>query len=128
MTISARRASEPGSPADAPDHNVPEDRTGDGPVTLADRLAPDGEGSPGANQARTEPMDPLGTHGKPAALPVPDLDSMNVSGADPQASSHPLAAHSELSTTGALAHEPSGHRRGPRGMAGVRHPEPDSPA
>ena len=29
---------------------------GDGPVTLADRTAPGGEGSPDTNQGKTEPM------------------------------------------------------------------------
>ncbi|MCW2680150.1 MAG: hypothetical protein JWM62_1551 [Frankiales bacterium] len=84
----------------------PEDTQGDGPVTLSDRTEPGGQGSPDTNQAKTEPMDPTGTHSEP--LEVPDLDSMNVGGADPQAPRHPDALRSGLSATGAYAHEAPG--------------------
>lgn len=63
-----------------PDANTPADETGDGPVTLENRVEPGGEGSPGSNQAQTEPMQPAGP---------PALDAMNVGAADPQAPSHP---------------------------------------
>lgn len=67
----------------------PEDVAGDGPVTIEDRTEPGGQGSPGANQGRTEPVSPATEHPEPRA--VPDLDSMNVGSADPQAPSHPGA-------------------------------------
>jgi hypothetical protein len=63
---------------------------GDGPVTLADRTAPGGEGSPDTNQGSTEPMSPTPDHPQPLA--VPELSDMNVGAADPQAPSHAAAA------------------------------------
>jgi hypothetical protein len=51
-----------------------------------------------ANQEKTEPMPPTGAHDDPDAAPRPttverpDLDSMNVGAADPQAPSHGAAA------------------------------------
>lgn len=74
----------------------PQDTQGDGPVTLSDRTEPGGQGSPGSNQAKAEP------------LAVPDLDHMNVGGADPQAPRHPDALRSGTSATGAYAHESPG--------------------
>ena len=63
---------------------------GDGPVTLSDRTAPGGEGSPDTNQGKTEPMSPTPDHPEPLA--APDLDSMSIGAADPQLPSHPAAA------------------------------------
>ena len=91
---------EPGAPSQ------PEDTQGDGPVTLSDRTEPGGQGSPDTNQAKTEPMSPTTEHPEP--LEAPDLDSMNVGGADPQAPRHPAALRSETSATGAYAHEAPG--------------------
>ena len=71
------------------DSNTPADDTGEGPVTIEDRVEPGGEGSPGSNQAKTEPMSPTGTHSEPLA--VPDLADMNVGFRDPQSPSHPAA-------------------------------------
>lgn len=84
----------------------PEDLQGDGPVTLEDRTEPGGQGSPDTNQAKAEPMSPTGTHSQPLA--VPDLDDMNVGGADPQAPRHPDALRSGTSATGGYAHAPAG--------------------
>lgn len=103
----------------------PEDTRGDGPVTLGDRTEPGGQGSPGANQAGTEPA--------PApALGAPDLDSMNVGGADPQAPRHPAALRSDTSGTGSYASGlapagPSGPRTttGPAGGTAHRAPGMD---
>lgn len=76
-----------------PDANTPADETGDGPVTIEDRVEPGGEGSPGANQAKTEPMPPSGTHSE--QLVPPELGDMNVGADDPQAPSHPALATAE---------------------------------
>jgi len=84
----------------------PEDTAGDGPVTLADRTEPGGQGSPDTNQAKAEPMSPTTEHPEPMA--APDLDSMNVGGADPQAPRHPAALGSGPSATGGYAAEPAG--------------------
>lgn len=84
----------------------PEDVAGDGPVTIEDRTEPGGQGSPDTNQAKTEPMSPTTAHPEPMA--APDLDSMNVGSADPQAPRHPGALRSETSATGAYAHEAAG--------------------
>ena len=68
------------------------DVEGRGPVTLDERTKPGGQASPDTNQGKTEPMP--ATPGQPdpnAALEPPDLDDMNVGGADPQAPSHGLA-------------------------------------
>jgi hypothetical protein len=94
--------------------NRPEDVHGDGPVTLEDRTEPGGQGSPGANQGKTEPMSPSGTHSEPLA--PPDLDEMNVGGGDPQAPRHPGAAGSAPSGTGAYADAPAGQQ--PTGLSG----------
>ena len=88
--------------------NTPEDTTGEGPVTLEDRIEPGGQGSPGSNQAKAEPLSPTGQNPEPLA--VPDLDSMNVGGADPQAPRHPDALRSETSPTGGYAHEAPGEQ------------------
>lgn len=69
----------------------PRDVDGSGPVTLEDRTKPGGQGSPDTNQARTEPMPATPGQADPnAVLEPPSLDEMNVGGADPQLSSHPL--------------------------------------
>ena len=104
----------------ATESNTPEDETGDGPVTLEDRIEPGGEGSPGSNQAKAEPMDVTGTHSQPLA--PPDLDDMNVGGANPQAPRHPDALGSGPSGTGAYAHESPGQQ--PTNLSGEGN-EPD---
>lgn len=89
----------------------PEDLAGDGPVTIEDRTEPGGQGSPDTNQARTEPMSPTPEHPEPRA--APDLDSMNVGGADPQAPRHPAAQGSGTSATGSYAGS-TGREPGPQ--------------
>ncbi len=79
----------------------PEDLAGDGPVTIEDRTEPGGQGSPDTNQGKIEPMSP--TSGHPEPMAAPDLDSMNVGGADPQAPRHPGALGSGLSATGSYS-------------------------
>lgn len=79
----------------------PEDLAGDGPVTIEDRTEPGGQGSPDTNQGKTEPMSPTTEHPEP--MGAPDLDSMNVGGADPQAPRHPAARGSGTSATGSYA-------------------------
>jgi hypothetical protein len=101
-------------PQDATASNTPHDETGDGPVTLQDRIEPGGEGSPGSNQAKAEPVMDEGRSGDPLA--PPDLDSMNVGGADPQAPRHPDALRSGTSATGAYAHADPGQE--PTGLSG----------
>ena len=71
------------SPADVGDR---------GTVTLADRTAHGGQGSPDTNQAAAEPMP--ATAGEPdpnAPVQALALEDMNVGGADPQSPSHPAA-------------------------------------
>jgi hypothetical protein len=63
---------------------------GDGPVTLADRTEPGGEGSPDTNQGKTEPLSPTSDHPEPLA--APDLADMSVGATSPQLPSHPAAA------------------------------------
>jgi hypothetical protein len=93
----------------------PEDVGGDGPLTLEDRVSPGGATTGvDANQGKTEPMSPTGTHAEPLA-PV-DLDSMNVGGADPQAPRHPDALRSATSGTGSYAHADPGTE--PTGLSG----------
>lgn len=89
----------------------PEDLAGDGPVTIEDRTEPGGQGSPDTNQGKTEPMSP--TTGHPEPMGAPDLDSMNVGGADPQAPRHPGALGSSPSATGSYADEPAASPTGP---------------
>lgn len=83
------------------------------------------DASRAANQGKTEPMPPTASHDDPDAAPGPatverpDLDSMNVGTADPQAPSHPSAgSHSagftEAVDTGAAA---EGTAQGSTGMA-----------
>ena len=55
---------------------------GDGPVTLADRTAPGGEGSPDTNQGKTEPMSPTPDHPEPLA--APSLEDMSAGAASAQ--------------------------------------------
>ncbi|MEX2289704.1 MAG: hypothetical protein WD794_05185 [Mycobacteriales bacterium] len=112
--VDRNKADEPGAPSQ------PEDSSGDGPVTLAGRTEPGGQGSPDTNQARTEPMPPSGTHPEP--LTVPQLDDMNISGADPQAPRHPAALRSDQSGTGAYAQESAGGQPAggqPAGLGGT---------
>jgi hypothetical protein len=103
---------------DAGAASQPEDLEGDGPVGLEDRVEPGGQGSPDTNQAKTEPMSPTGTHSEPLA--PPDLDDMNIGGADPQAPRHPAAAGS---ATGSYAEAPAGAQ--PTGLGGPGQP-PDA--
>ena len=93
----------------------PEDVDGDGPLSLEDRTSPGGATTGvDANQGKTEPMSPTGTHSEP--LGAPDLDSMNVGGADPQAPRHPDALRSGTSATGSYAHADPGTQ--PTGLSG----------
>ena len=75
---------------DSTDVGTVSEPQGDGPVTLSDRTAPGGEGSPDTNQGKTEPMSPTPDH--PDPLGAPDLDSMGIGAAGPQLPSHPAAA------------------------------------
>ena len=84
----------------------PEDIHGDGPVTLADRTEPGGQGSPDTNQGKTEPLAPTTEHPEP--MGAPDLSSMNIGAADPQVPRHPAALGSSTSATGGYAHEGAG--------------------
>ena len=101
-----------------PDANTPADETGDGPVTIEDRTAPGGEGSPGSNQGKTEPMSPSGAHPEPLA--PPDLDAMNVGAGDPQLPRHPATAGPP---SGSYTDEPAGQQ--PTGLSGPGAP-PDA--
>lgn len=92
--------------------NTPEDESGDGPVTIGDRVRPGGEGSPGSNQGSTEPMSPTGTHSEP--LVPPDLDGMNVGAGNPQLPSHP--AVSDGTVGGSYSSAPAGTE--PTGLSG----------
>ncbi len=114
---SDRPASDDGPPAPAPEADAapgsvssPRDVGGRGPVTLADRTAHGGQGSPDTNQASAEPMP--ATPGEPdptAPLPAPSLEDMNVGGADPQSPSHPAARDRDLPLAPmAVAHEDRG--------------------
>lgn len=86
-----------------PTANTPEDESGTGPVTLGDRTS--AEGSPGSNQAKTEPMPPSGSHQEP--LVPPELGDMNVGAGDPQAPSHPALTTPAAAPAAAPADEPS---------------------
>ena len=87
-----------------PEANTPADESGDGPVTIEDRVEPGGEGSPGSNQAKTEPMSPTGTHSEPMA--PPSLDEMNIGAGNPQLPSHP--AVSSGAPSGSYSSAPAG--------------------
>jgi hypothetical protein len=93
----------------------PEDTSGDGPVTLSDRTEPGGQGSPDTNQGKAEPFAAATEHPEP--MGAPDLSSMNVGAADPQAPRHPAALHSGTSHTGGYAYQPAGVQ--PTGMSGA---------
>lgn len=80
-----------------PSANTPDDESGTGPVTIEDRVS--SEGSPGSNQAKTEPMAPSGAHQEP--LVPPELGDMNVGAADPQAPSHPAVTSTGASSSDA---------------------------
>ncbi len=99
----------------------PEDTQADGPVTLSDRTEPGGQGSPDTNQGKTEPIAPTTEHPEPLA--APDLDSMNVGGADPQAPRHPDALRSGTSATGSYSESLPGEQ--PTGLSGPGTP-PDA--
>lgn len=72
---------------------------GDGPVRVGDRTR---EGSPGANQSKTEPHPPTSGHDAPAGAsgPAPGggvvtgvpVSEIGLGAGDPQAPSHPVAA------------------------------------
>jgi len=85
---------------------------GDGPVTLSDRTAPGGEGSPDTNQGKTEPMSPTPDHPDPMA--APELEQMNAGAAAAQLPSHPAAA--SLSPPGSYGGGDAGEQ--PRGLGG----------
>ena len=59
-------------------------------MTLSDRTAPGGEGSPDTNQGKTEPMSPTPDHPEPLA--APSLEDMSAGAAAAQLPSHPDAA------------------------------------
>ena len=84
----------------------PEDTSGDGPVTLSDRTEPGGQGSPDTNQGKVEPFSPTTEHPEP--MGAPDLSSMNVGAADPQAPRHPASLGGGSPHTGGYAFEPAG--------------------
>jgi hypothetical protein len=88
-----------------PSTSTPADETGDGPVTIEDRVEPGGEGSPGSNQSKPEPMAPSGTHSETPA--PPELGDMNVGAGDPQAPSHPALPASAPPQPPAAGGEPS---------------------
>jgi hypothetical protein len=93
----------------APAANTPDDESGTGPVTIQDRVS--SEGSPGSNQAKTEPMPPSGSHDSHDdpldPLVPPELGDMNVGATDPQAPSHPALTTPVAAPTAAPAAEPS---------------------
>ncbi len=76
----------------AGDASQPQDTRGEGPVTLEGRTEPGGQGSPDTNQGKAEPEATVEHEADPRAeREAPDLSSMNVGAADPQAPSHPAA-------------------------------------
>ncbi len=111
------------SAADRPGSVSSPDDVGDrGPLTLEDRTAPGGQGSPDTNQAKAEPMP--ATPGEPdpaAAVEPPSLEDMNVGGADPQGPNHPAARDRDAPTGGVVAPAPGGDEAAQRapGSLGV---------
>ena len=97
---------------------------GDGPVSLEERNAPGGEGSPDTNQGKTEPINP--TPGRNAeALAVPDLADMNA-GAAGTAQAPSNAAAQPLSPPGSYGGGDVGDA--PRGLGGPgTAPDQDRP-
>ena len=89
---------------------------GDGPVTLSDRTAPGGEGSPDTNQGKTEPMSPTPDHPEPLA--APSLEDMSAGAAAAQLPSHPAAA--QLSPPGSYGGGDAGDQPMGLGGAGVQ--------
>jgi hypothetical protein len=87
MGIFSRKGKQDGSTDGAGEVSQPQ---GDGPVTLSDRTAPGGEGSPDTNQGKTEPMSPTPDHPEPLA--APSLEDMSAGAAAAQLPSHPAAA------------------------------------
>ena len=86
--------------------STPRDDAGDGTVGLEDRTGGGGDtkGSPGANQAKAEPMPSTPGHRDPSAPLTPPLpEDMNVGVGDPQAPSRPAAAGSASSVEVARA-------------------------
>jgi hypothetical protein len=99
---------------------------GDGPVTLADRTAPGGEGSPDTNQGKTEPMSPTPDH--PETPAAPGLDEMSAGAAAAQLPSHPAAAPLSPAGSyggGAVGAEPMG-LGGPGVTPSADRPEVDT--
>lgn len=99
-------AGEPGS------RSTPADDEGRGVVGVEDRAGAGAPGAPAANQGKTEPIPPAPSHADPDAAPepatveAPDLESMNVGAADPQAPSHPAAGgHGDRGRSGVPALE-----------------------
>ena len=98
--------------SDVSDVGTVSEPEGDGPVTLEDRTAPGGEGSPDTNQGKTEPLSPTPDHPEPLA--VPDLADMSAGVADPQLPSHPAAR--SVSPPGSYAGGDAGQQ--PTGLGG----------
>jgi hypothetical protein len=119
-----------GSAAGDGDVSSQVDTRGEGPVTLEDRTAPGGQGSPDTNQGKTEPGIPAsGEAGGEAAAHVPDLQSMNVGSADPQSPEHPAARGTASSAVAGPGDSPLHAPRdmgGPGGDADSQRPSIDS--
>ena len=119
-----------GSAAGDGDVSSQHDTRGEGPVTLDDRTQPGGQGSPDTNQGKTEPGIPAsGETSGPVDPEVPDLQSMNVGGVDPQAPGHPAARGAASSAVAGPGDSPLHAPRdmgGPGGDADSQRPEIDS--
>ena len=98
---------------------------GDGPVTLSDRNAPGGEGSPDTNQAKTEPMSPTPDHPEPLAVPVDENpDRFSGRPAEPRIEVlRRVIAYEQLDARWCMACEP--RRSFDRGMRGRRRIDDD---
>lgn len=89
--VFSRRRSAPDTDTEPGSVSSPLDVGGRGPVGLADRTAPGGQGSPDTNQAKAEPMPATPGEADPAAaVDPPELATMNVGADDPQRPSHPV--------------------------------------
>lgn len=73
----------------------PEDTQGDGPVGLADRNKPDGQGSPDTNQSKAE------SFSTPDAE-APESGSMSLGAGDPQLPRHGAQTRSQASPSGGV--------------------------
>lgn len=95
---------------------------GDGPVALEDRTGPGGQGSPGSNQGKTEPMSTATDD--PQGFDTPSLASMNLGANDAQAPGHPAAQASAPSCgasgplSGAASLDATGRLLPDRGLPG----------